>query len=423
MSEKEMIQGLFDFIGESPTAFHAAAQICDRLDQAGFVRLSEKKVWKLTAGSKYYVTRNDSAVISFVLPEKDAVCYKIVASHLDSPCFKVKTEPEIKQGNAYVKLNTEKYGGMILSSWLDRPLSLAGRVFYEGKGGKICHSLINIDRDLLVIPNLAIHMNREINQGYAYNPQTDMLPIFSSQKERTVYDLIAEELSISKDQILSEELYVYVRQKGCLIGEDQEWMLAPRLDDLQCAYTSLQGILQAKPKDYIACSAYFDNEEVGSGTKQGADSTFLEQTMRRISRLLGFDEEQAECIRNSSFLISADNAHALHPNHPEKADLTNAPQLNGGVVIKYHGGQKYTTDGYSAACLISLCREADIPFQSYCNRSDIAGGSTLGNISTAHVSIPSADIGFAQLAMHSAVETAGAKDVMYGVRLFEQFWK
>lgn len=423
MSEKEMIQGLFDFIEKSPTAFHAAGQICAMLEQAGFVRLSERQTWKLVAGGRYYVTRNDSAVISFVLPEKEAVSYKLAASHLDSPCFKIKTAPEICQGGTCVKLNTEKYGGMILSSWLDRPLSIAGRVFYSEKDGSLCQSLINIDRDLLVIPNLAIHMNREINQGYVYNPQTDMLPVFSEKRDQTLRELVAREISVSEEQILSEELYVYVRQKGCLVGENEEWMLSPRLDDLQCAYASLQGILRAKPKDYIACSVYFDNEEVGSGTKQGADSTFLEQTMRRISRGLGFDEEKAECVRNSSFLISADNAHAQHPNHPEKADLTNAPKMNGGVVIKYHGGQKYTTDGYSAAYVLKLCREADIPVQSYCNRSDIAGGSTLGNISASHLSIPSADIGFAQLAMHSAVETAGAKDVMYGVRLFEQFWK
>jgi aspartyl aminopeptidase len=284
-------------------------------------------------------------------------------------------------------------------------------------------SLVNIDRDLLVIPNLAIHMNRDINQGYAYNPQVDLLPIFSDNKEKTLRSLVAEKLAVNEEQILSEELYLYVRQKGCLLGEDSQWILSPRLDDLQCVYASLTGICTAQPKHRIAVSVFFDNEEVGSSTRQGADSTFLEQTIERIGRALLLGQDKREELLSQSFLISADNAHALHPNHPEKADLTNQPKLNGGIVIKYHGGQKYTTDGYSAAYLTRLCKKAEVPLQTYCNRSDIAGGSTLGNIVMAHLSVPSVDIGFAQLAMHAAVETAGKEDVFYGIRLFQEYWR
>lgn len=416
------ISDLFDFIEKSPTAFHAVGTIQEKLEKDGFKELLEQERWKIKCGGKYFVKRSGSSLISFIVPQKEICGYHMVASHTDSPAFKIKPYPEITTEDTYVKLNTEKYGGMILSTWLDRPLSVAGRVFFERENGDIESSLVNIDRDLLVIPNLAIHMNREINQGYSYNPQVDMLPVFTDKKGRSLGETVARELGIEKDKILSEELFVYVRQRGCIVGEKGQWIMAPRLDDLQCAYAAMKGMLQAKPINYIALSAFFDNEEVGSGTKQGADSDFLKQVIERIGEGLSFSEEEKERMLRKSFLISADNAHALHPNHPEKADLTNRPKLNGGIVIKYHGGQKYTTDGYSNAVLIQLCKKAGVEYQTYCNRSDIAGGSTLGNIATKHVSVPSADIGFAQLAMHSAVETAGKEDVWQGVRLFERFW-
>ncbi len=416
------IGDFFDFIEKSPTAFHAVRTIQEELEKQGFQELFEKAGWNIAYGGKYFVKRNASSLISFMIPEKEVYGYHMVASHTDSPAFKIKPCPEIKTEDAYVKLNTEKYGGMILSTWLDRPLSVAGRVFFEREYGKIESSLVNIDRDLLVIPNLAVHMNREINQGYSYNSQVDMLPIFTDDRGSSLREVVAKELGIEKDKILSEELFVYVRQRGCTVGERGQWIMVPRLDDLQCAYAAMKGMLQAKPVNYIALSAFFDNEEVGSSTKQGADSDFLRQVTERIGESLSFSVEEKERILRKSFMISADNAHALHPNHPEKADLTNRPKLNGGIVIKYHGGQKYTTDGYSGAVLIQLCKKAGIKYQTYCNRSDIAGGSTLGNIASTHVSVPSADIGFAQLAMHSAVETAGKEDVWQGVCLFRQFW-
>lgn len=416
------IDNFFDFIEKSPTAFHAVRTIQEELEEHGFTELFEQEKWSIECGGKYFVKRNGSSLISFILPEKGVYGIHMAASHTDSPSFKIKPSPEITTEDMYVKLNTEKYGGMILSTWLDRPLSVAGRVFFEQEDGTIGSSLVNIDRDLLVIPNLAVHMNREINQGYAYNPQIDMLPVFTDEKGSSLRAAVAKELGIEQDKILSEELFVYVRQRGCTIGEKGQWIMAPRLDDLQCAYAAMTGLLCAKPVHYIALSAFFDNEEVGSSTKQGADSDFLKQVIERIGQAVFSNTEEREQLLRKSFLISADNAHALHPNHPEKADLTNRPKLNGGIVIKYHGGQKYTTDGYSSAYIIQLCKNAKIGYQAYCNRSDLAGGSTLGNIATSHVSVSSADIGFAQLAMHSAVETAGKEDVWQGIRLFEQFW-
>lgn len=418
------IDNFFDFIEKSPTAFHAVRTIQEELEEHGFTELFEQEKWSIERGGKYFVKRNDSSLLSFIMPKEEIYGIHMAASHTDSPAFKIKPCPEITTEDVYVKLNTEKYGGMILSSWLDRPLSIAGRVFFEQGNGEIESTLINIDRDLLVIPNLAVHMNREINQGYAYNPQVDMLPIFTDEDKKgsSLREAVAEELGLEPDNILSEELFVYVRQRGCTIGQKGQWILAPRLDDLQCAYAAMKGILHAEPVHYIALSAFFDNEEVGSSTRQGADSDFLKKVIDRIAETISSNMEEREQFLRKSFLISADNAHALHPNHPEKADLTNRPKLNGGVVIKYHGGQKYTTDGYSSAYIVQLCKNVGIKYQTYCNRSDIAGGSTLGNIATSHVSVPSADIGFAQLAMHSAVETAGKEDVWQGIRLFGQFW-
>lgn len=418
------IDNFFDFIEKSPTAFHAVRTIQEELEEHGFTELFEQEKWSIERGGKYFVKRNDSSLLSFIMPKEEIYGIHMAASHTDSPAFKIKPCPEITAEDVYVKLNTEKYGGMILSTWLDRPLSIAGRVFFEQGNGEIGSTLINIDRDLLVIPNLAVHMNREINQGYAYNPQIDMLPIFTDgdKKGSSLREAVAEELGLEPDNILSEELFVYVRQRGCSIGQKGQWILAPRLDDLQCAYAAVKGILDAEPVHYVALSAFFDNEEVGSSTRQGADSDFLKKVIDRIAETISSNMEEREQFLRKSFLISADNAHALHPNHPEKADLTNRPKLNGGVVIKYHGGQKYTTDGYSSAYIVQLCKNAGIKYQTYCNRSDIAGGSTLGNIATSHVSVPSADIGFAQLAMHSAVETAGKEDVWQGIRLFGQFW-
>ncbi len=422
---KEMLE----FIEKSPSCYHAIDNVQKSLVKQGFLALEEKEDWQLEAGKGYYVVRNDSSLIAFWMPDTEEIKgYHIVATHSDSPTFKVKEAPEMVVEEHYVKLNTEKYGGMILSTWLDRALSVAGRLaVYAEEEKAISTKLVNIDKDLLVIPNLAIHMNRDMNKGVEYNPQIDMLPLFADAKESkgkgALLKGLAKEADVKPSGILGQDLFLYVREKGRLIGEKGEFVLSPRLDDLQCVYAAVKAFSEAVPKEYINICAVFDNEEVGSATAQGADSTFLEDVLWRIAEGLKVSKTTYLQWLADSFLISADNAHAVHPNHPEKADPTNRPHLNGGIVIKYHGGQRYMTDAVSAARMKQLCRQAGVPFQTYANRSDVAGGSTLGNIATSHVSVSGVDIGLPQLAMHSAVETAGAKDTAYAVKVFEGFWK
>lgn len=418
-------KAMLEFIEKSPSCFHAIKNVKEILENNGYQELAESSSWEISVGGKYYVTRNDSSLIAFQIPQQSKG-FHIVASHSDSPTFKVKEAPEMTVEEKYVKLNTEKYGGMILSTWLDRPLSIAGRIAVKD-GKSIVTKLVNIDKDLLVIPNVAIHMNREMNKGVEYNPQVDMLPLFAGCEEGGSKGMllrqIAEAADVKAEDILAHDLFLYPREKGRVIGANGEYVMSARLDDLQSVFASVQAFVESSPQNYINVCAVFDNEEVGSGTKQGADSTFLEDVLLRISEGLGVDRSVLLQWIAGSFLISADNAHAVHPNHPEKADPTNRPYLNGGIVIKYHGGQKYTTDAVSAAKMKSLCMEAGVPCQTYANRSDILGGSTLGNISTAHVSVASVDIGLPQLAMHSAMETAGVRDTEYAVKALKVFWQ
>lgn len=418
---KEMLS----FIDESPTAFHAAANVEEILKEEGFEKLDCSAQSGLTPGGGYYAVQNGSALIAVRVPQNGARGFRIVASHSDSPCFKVKENPEMKLEGQYVKLNTEKYGNFILNTWLDRPLSVAGRVFVkDAQNGTIVQKLVNIRKDLLVIPNVAIHFNREVNNGCQLNPQVDMLPLFAQEQDASLYSLCAQQLGIPKEDILGSDLYVYNRDKGRIMGADDAFIGAPRLDDLQCAYAALKGFLAADAEDYISVYALFDNEEVGSTTKQGADSTFLSEILDVVLDGLSLHPGpmQRRRLLQDSFLLSADNGHAVHPNHPEKSDPTNRPYINGGVVLKFQGSQRYTTDGFSAAAVRDICREHGIPMQTFENRADIPGGSTLGNISTAHVSIPSADVGLAQLAMHSAFETAGVKDTAAMAELVKWFF-
>lgn len=420
---------MLEFIEKSPTCFHAVENIMKTLAGAGCTELTETGEWRLSPGQGYFVTRNGSSLIAFRLPEGSAEGFHIIAAHSDSPTFKVKESPEMAAEGAYIKLNTEKYGLMILSTWLDRCLSVAGRVVVKGKNG-LETRLVNVDKDLLVIPNVAIHMNREMNDGVAYNPQVDMLPLYAccgenigdGKVKNTFMKRIAKAAGVKKDEILGHDLFLYPREKGRIIGENGEFVLSPRLDDLQCVYAGHRAFAESTPERFINVYAVFDNEEVGSGTKQGADSTFLEDVLWRIGEGLQMPRSKYLQMIAGSFLISADNAHAVHPNHPEKADPTNKPFLNGGIVIKYHGSQKYATDAVSAAVMKRVCEQADVPYQAYANRSDIPGGSTLGNISTAHVSVSSVDIGLPQLAMHSAVETSGVKDTKYAIDAFKVFF-
>ncbi len=426
MSKSNVTAQMLEFIQKSPTCFHAISQLKAMLEEAGYEEWKEAEEWQAKAGGKYYVTRNDSSLIALHLPtSKKAKGFHITASHSDSPTFKVKEAPEMIVEGQYVKLNTEKYGGMILSTWLDRELSVAGRIVVK-EADELVTKLVNIDKDLLVIPNLAIHMNPDANKGMEFNPQVDMLPLMAGDPEEcgkgVLLSLVAEEAGVAKEDILGHDLFLYVRQPGKLIGCKEEFLLSPRLDDLQCAFATMKAFVESEPEEYVNVCAVFDNEEVGSSTKQGANSTFLEDVLMRAGEAMGITPTGYKQLVADSFLISADNAHAVHPNHPEKADPTNRPFMNGGLVIKYHGSQKYTTDAYSAARMKDLCRKADVPFQTFANRSDMGGGSTLGNISTSHVSVSSVDIGLPQLAMHSAVETAGVKDTEYCIRALKEFY-
>lgn len=416
------VKQLFKFIENSPSCFHAIKTITEELKNEGFVEIKEKDTWQIEKGKKYYVTRNLSSVIAFKIPQNDFKSFHIVASHSDSPTFKIKENAEIEVKNKYVKLNTEKYGGMICSTWFDRPLSIAGRILVKENNAVKTH-LVNIDKDLVIIPNLAIHMNREVNDGYTYNAQIDMLPLYGDNSSKgSLMKTIAKEAEVEEESILDTDLFLYNRMNGTKIGSNEEYISSPRLDDLECAFTSLSAFLSENTSNSASVYCVFDNEEVGSGTKQGADSTFLYDVLRRINISLGKTEEDYYRLISSSFMVSADNAHALHPNYTDKSDLTNKVYMNDGIVIKYNANQKYTTDAVSASIFKTICDSVDVPYQTFTNRSDILGGSTLGNISNAHVSLNTIDIGLAQLAMHSTYETAGAKDVTYMIDAIKAFY-
>lgn len=401
---------LLKFIQKSPTAFQAVEEMKKHLEKEDYKELKEEEHWEIIPGGNYYVTRNNSALIAFSIPKKPVWKFHIMASHSDSPALKIKENPEIEVEKAYIKLNVERYGGMLLAPWFDRPLSVAGRLIVR-KDGEIQEKLVTVDKDLLIIPNLAIHMNREVNDGYKYNVQKDMLPLYSSYEGKGSFmKQVAAEAEVEEKDILGHDLFLYDRTAGTIWGADEEFVSAPRLDDIQCAFASFEGFLRGEHKKSIAVHCVLDNEEVGSSTKQGAASTFLKDTLKRINMGLGRTEEEYLMALADSFMVSADNAHALHPNHTDKTDPVNRPVINGGIVIKYNANQKYCTDGVSAVIFKDICDKAGVPYQTFVNRSDMAGGSTLGNISNTQVPMKTVDIGLAQLAMHSVYETAGVKD-------------
>ena len=428
MNTNDINQDLFDFITEAPTAFHTVDAITRRFDADGFTALDETKHWDITNGGKYYVTRGSSSVIAFKIGTKPQSMH-IIASHSDSPCFKVKPNGEIEVRDKYVKLNTEGYGGMICYSWLDRPLSIAGRAIVsdqtEDGQSVLCERLFNIDRDLCIIPSLAIHMNRKVNSGVEFNMQTDMLPIMSQVSEQIgdLDELIATELGIEADAIYGRDAFVYNRMNGTVLGADDEFIASPRLDDLQCAYASLMGFLEGANDNTISIYACFDNEEVGSSTLQGAASSMLQDTLERIVDGLKIGREDYHRMLAKSLMLSEDNGHAVHPNHPEKTDSDNCVYMNEGIVIKTHAGQKYTTDAVGIAICRDICEREAIPYQFYANRSDEPGGSTLGNLASCRVPVKTIDIGLAQLAMHSSYETAGADDTDYMRQFSKAFYE
>ena len=382
----DQLEQFLNFAEQSPTAFHAAANLAETLRQNGYRELRETDPWMVDAGGKYYVMRNDSALIAFAVPETGFGPFRMAAAHGDSPTFKLKQLFE-DRGKTYVRLNVEKYGGMIMATWLDRPLSVAGRLAVR-EGDGIVTRLVNLERDAVLIPNMPIHFNRDINSGYAYDPQKDLLPLYGEAEcEGSLMKEIAESAGVREEDILGHDLFLYNRQNGSIWG---------------------------------AGDAFFS--EVGSGSRQGADSGFLYDTLTRLGFALGASDGEIRAAMAGSFMVSADNAHALHPNHPEKYDEQNRVYMNKGVVIKHNANQKYTTDAVSCARFALICEKAGVPVQHFANRSDIAGGSTLGHISASHVSVDSVDIGLAQLAMHSAYETAGTKDLPMLIQALQEFW-
>lgn len=411
-------QSVLDFIAKSPSCFHAvrAAEQC--LRAGGFERLHEEEAWRVLPGHAYYVIRNNSSIISFFVPEKMFPAFRMCASHCDSPAFKVKERPEIKAGRSCTTINVEKYGGTLPAHWFDRPLSVAGRVVLRSQADSLRFEerLFNVDRDLLLIPSLAIHLTRDAAREKDISVQNEMLPVLScGDGEVLLADIIAQYADVPRGDILGSDIFLYDRAAGTFWGARNEFVAAPRIDDLAGAYTSLLGFMDAC-RDNTRCASVhcmFDNEEVGSLTRQGADSTFLHDVLVRLNHALGRSMEDYYTAIARSFLLSVDGAHAAHPNYAAKADPVNRPVMNGGPVIKFSAAQKYTSDGIGAAMFRAVCERAGVPHQVFTNHSDIAGGATLGNISNAHVSVRAVDVGLPQWAMHSPCESAGALDMEY----------
>lgn len=415
------VQDFLNFVDHAPSTFHAVAAMGAQLDAQGFTRLNECDAWCLVPGGKYYVTRNLSSIIAFTVPQGGFTHFQIVASHSDSPTFKLKPSCENSVCEKFVRLNVEKYGGMVLHTWLDRPLSIAGRVVVR-EGDKLSTRLVDL-KQTIMIPNVALHLNRQLNDGFKYNPQTDMQPMFgdASAKGKLMED-VAAAAGVEADKIVSCDLSLYCSQPGVVWGRDDVYFSCSRIDDLECAYTSLAGFIDVEPKGHINVVAVFDNEEVGSTSKQGAASTFLTDVLMRSASALGLSDAQTRAAIVSSFMVSADNAHSVHPNHPEMYDAQNRTFMNEGVVIKHSPNQKYTSDAVSDAIFSMICERAHVPVQHFSNRSDMVGGSTLGNIANTHTSMNTVDIGLPQLAMHSAYETAGCKDVGYMIDALREFY-
>ena len=404
-----MVHGMLHYIEKSPTCFHAVQNAASILEENGFVPLHED--WSLQPGGSYYTVRGGSSLIAFRLPKEKPTGFLVTASHSDSPCFRVRDNCDMD--GAYARLSTERYGGMLNAPWLDRPLSIAGRVLVREKDS-IQTKLVDFEEPVVLIPNVAIHLNREANKTLTYDPARDLFPLYGGKGASFRKDLAAK-LNCAEDDILATDLFVYNPQKGFVWGADKEFVSAPRLDDLACVYGCLQGLLMAEDPAAVTVMGLFDHEEIGSETKQGAASAFLPETLEKISQATGADRHQ------NSMMLSCDNGHGLHPNRPDLADRTEAPVLNGGVVMKH--AARYATDGLSCAVFAELCRKANVPVQHYSNRPDQAGGATLGNIANTKVGMPAVDIGLAQLAMHSCFETAGSRDVSYFIQAVRAFYE
>ena len=425
----EYITSLKNFLDNSPCNFWAVETIRHELEAEGFTRLNLADSWEVHCGGRYYVTKNDSAIFAFVVGQGEiSDGFKIIAAHSDSPCFRIKPKAEIVSDGGVVKLNTEVYGGPILYTWFDRPLSISGRVILRSTNPLHPETrLVRFYRPLLTIPHLAIHFNRQVNEGNHLSKQKDMLPVIGKiteefERNNLILNLVADELKIDAADILDFDLTLYDTTPACTVGLHDELITSGRLDDLSMVHAALIALLESSPSTMTQVMAIFDNEETGSGTKQGAASPILKNILERIAFSLGADKEDFLRAVASSFMISADNAHAVHPNYVEKQDPTNHPVIGGGPVIKINANCKYMTDADSSAVFRQICEGADVPFQYFVNHSDVAGGSTLGNILTAQLELRGVDMGNALWAMHSVRETASVDDHIYAIKAFTYFY-
>lgn len=412
-----MVHSMLSYIRKSPDCFHAVRTLEQLLQAEGYTGLPEGG-WQLEPGGKYYTVRGGSSLIAFRVPRETPVGFMMTAAHSDSPCFRIRDHAELT--GSYTRLSCERYGGMLNAAWLDRPLSVAGRVLVRTETG-VESCLVDLEQDCVLIPNVAIHLNREANNSLKYDPARDLIPLWGGKDAAgTFRKKIAEAAGCGEDRILASDLFVYNNQPGTVWGPEGEFVSAPRLDDLACVFACAQGFLLAGDTAAVPVLCVFDNEEIGSETKQGAASMFLPDTLRAIREALGLTEAQGRAMLAGSMLLSCDNGHGLHPNHPELADSSEAPVLGGGVVVKH--SPRYATDGMAAAVFAEICRRANVPVQHYSNRPDQAGGSTLGNIANTKTGVLTVDIGMAQLAMHSAFETASCRDAEQMIRAVEAFY-
>ncbi|MCM1990365.1 M18 family aminopeptidase [Oceanirhabdus seepicola] len=430
MNEKIFAQELIDFCYDSPTAFHAVENVEEQLMKENFVKLNEGDEWKIEKGGKYFTTKNGSALIAFTVGSDniEEKGFRLIGAHTDSPGFRIKPNAEMVAEKTYLKLNTEVYGGPIVNTWLDRPLSVAGRVTLMSENPlKPEIRLMNINKPIMIIPNLAIHMNREVNKGVELNRQNHVLPLVGMineklEKDNFILKLIAEELNVEMDKIIDFDLFLYEFEKGCLVGFNEEFISSARLDDLQNIHSGIRALVECKNTKATNVMVCYDNEEIGSSTKQGADSEMLAIILERIVLALGGTRDNYLRSIAHSFIISADNAHAIHPNYVEKHDPTNRPIINNGPVIKINANQSYTTDSESGAVFEMICKRCEVPYQKFVNRSDVRGGSTIGPINSTHLNMRSVDIGLPQLAMHSIREMAGVKDHTYAYKVYLEFF-
>lgn len=427
--EKKLALELIDFLYDSPSACHGVKATQKILNENGFIEIKESDKWDLKAKGKYYVVKNDSALIAFEIGSGniEETGLRLIGAHTDVPGFRIKPNPQMISEGKYIKLNTEVYGGPILHTWFDRPLSIAGKVSLRGKSPlKPETRLVNINKPLLIIPSLAIHMNREVNEGFKINKQVDTIPLLGLineklEKEDYLMNLLADELKVNKEDILNFELGLYEYEKGMLIGMNEELISSGRFDDLWMVYAGIRALIDSSENEVTKVMICIDNEEIGSLTAEGANSTLLNNILERIAIGLGKNKEEYYRALANSIMISADLAHAVHPNLGGKHDPTNRPILEGGPVLKIAASGGYSTDSFNGAIFAGVCETAGVPFQKFVNRSDVRGGTTIGPVTAANLTIPVIDMGAPVLGMHSIRELASVKDNYYTIKAFTEF--